>query len=132
MEKTKINLPKIEKRQTVEFGLVAILVVCAFALLLNTKILIFIALVICLITILVPLLLYPLAFVWFTLSAILNKISMVLLLGLVFYLIVTPMGLFRRVQGKDPLRLKQFKQNKHSVMANRDHIYTAADMTDTF
>jgi len=132
MEKIKVTNPKIGKKQVVEFGLVAVLVVCVFALWFNAKILIFIAIVACLITLFVPLLFYPFAFLWFALSAILSKISTAVLLGLVYYLILTPMGLFRKFFGHDTLRLKQFKKGTQSVMIDRDHTYTAEDMADSF
>jgi len=132
MGKIKITYPVIEKKQTVEFGLVAILVVCVFALWYNAKILILIAIVVCLITLILPLLFYPFAFLWFLFSGFLGKISTTILLGLVYYLMVTPMGLFRKLFGNDTLRLKQFKKGTQSVMINRDHTFTAKDMADTF
>ena len=132
MGKIKITYPVIEKKQTVEFGLVAILVVCVFALWFNAKILILIAIVVCLITLILPLLFYPFAFLWFSFSGFLGKISTTILLGLVYYLMVTPMGLFRKLFGNDTLRLKQFKKGTQSVMINRDHTFTAKDMADTF
>ena len=43
---------------------------------------------------------------WMMLGLILNKIVAPIVLGLVFYLVVTPTGLVMRLAGKDPLSLK--------------------------
>jgi len=122
----------ITKKQTTEFGLVAILVSCVLSYWLKERNLILLSIILSLITILVPLLFYPFAALWFGLSEVTSRFGSDVLLGLVFYLIVTPMGLFRRMLGKDSLRLKQFKKSKQSVMINRDHTYSATDLTDTF
>jgi len=132
MEKTKGTNPETEKKQTVEFGIVAILVVCVFAFWLNTKFLILTAIILCLLTLSVPVIFYPFAVLWFGLSSILSRIASAILLGLVFFLIVTPMGQIRKLFGKDTLRLKQFKKGTRSVMTSRDHTFTAADMADSF
>jgi len=132
MGKIKITYPVIEKKQTVEFGLVAILVVGCFALWINTKILILTSIILCLLTLIVPLIFFPFAVLWFGLSSILSRITSAILLGFVYLLIVTPMGLFRKLFGNDTLRLKQFKKGTQSVMINRDHTFTAKDMADTF
>ena len=132
MGRTKINHPLISKNQTVEFGIVAILVVCGFALWLNTKILILTAIILCLLTLIAPIIFYPFAVLWFGLSSILSRITSAILLGLVFFLIVTPMGQIRKLFGKDTLRLKQFKKGTQSVMIDRDRTYTAEDMADSF
>ena len=132
MGKTKITYLKIPKKQTVEFGIVAILVVSIFAFWLNSKILILSAIVLCLLTLIVPIIFYPFAVLWFGLSSILSRITSAILLGLVFFLIVTPVGLFRKLFGHDTLRLKQFKKGTQSVMTDRDHTFAAEDMADSF
>ena len=53
-----------------------------------------------------PALLAPLNRLWMRLGLLLNRIVSPLVLLVVFYLVVTPMGLVMRLLGKDPLRLK--------------------------
>lgn len=57
-----------------------------------------------------PLALRPLNLLWFKLGLLLNKIVSPILMGIVFYLIVTPMGLFMKLLGKDLLGLKLDKE----------------------
>lgn len=127
MESNKIN-----RKQTIEFGLVAILVSGVLAYWFDKKSIELVVVALSLITILFPVLFHPFAFLWFGLSRILGTISSAVLLCLIFGLVVTPMGLFRRLLGKDNLRIRQFKKGNHSVFTDRNHQYTAADMADTF
>ncbi len=70
----------------------------------------------------------PAARVWFGLSFAIGTVVSKLVLSVLFFLIVTPMGLFRRMLGKDPLRLKQWKTEKTSVFVHRDHSYQSEDL----
>ncbi len=53
-----------------------------------------------------PGLLAPLNRLWFKFGLLLNRIMSPLVMGLLFYLIITPFALFMRLTGKDLLRLK--------------------------
>ena len=75
-----------------------------------------------------PIIFKPFAFVWFGFSRILGTFMSKIMLALVFFLVVFPMGLIRRILGKDTLRLRQFRKEKTSVFAERNHEYTAADL----
>jgi hypothetical protein len=55
-----------------------------------------------------------------------------ILLSIVFITIVTPIGLLRRLLGKDSLQLKNFKKSKDSVFLSRDHKYTENDIAKPF
>lgn len=49
----------------------------------------------------------PLNRVWFKFGMLLHAIVSPLVMGLVFFTVVTPIGLVMRMAGKDPLRLKR-------------------------
>ncbi len=70
----------------------------------------------------------PAARIWFGLSFSIGTVVSKLLLSLLFFLIVTPMGLFRRMSGKDPLLRKQWKTENASVFVQRDHSYASEDL----
>jgi hypothetical protein len=70
----------------------------------------------------------PAAVVWFGLSHVLGTVMSKVLLGAVFYLIVTPVGLVRRWLGHDSLRLRAFKAGDASVMHTRQHVFTPGDL----
>jgi hypothetical protein len=69
---------------------------------------------------------------WVALGKGLNLVSQTILLALVYFLIVVPTGLIRRLAGVDTLRLRQFKKSRNSVLTTRNHSYTGDDLKNTF
>jgi polyferredoxin len=122
----------ITKKHCVEFGQVSTLVSIIFILYFKNNNYAIAAFVLLLITIVAPIILYPFAFLWFALSELLSKVSPVIILGVLFFLIVVPVGLLRKLFGKDSLRLKQFKKDKTSLLIERNHSYTDSDLLHTF
>jgi len=53
-----------------------------------------------------PSLLHPLNRLWTALAVLLNRVTTPVVCGLLFYLVVTPVGVLLRIRGKDPLRLR--------------------------
>lgn len=70
----------------------------------------------------------PVAVVWLGFSHILGTISSKILLSIVFFLLVVPVGGIRRVLGHDSLNLKGFKKGQESVFVQRDHQYQPSDI----
>ena len=77
---------------------------------------------------LVPIIFKPVAWVWFGISHVMGLIMSKLLLSIVFFLIVTPIGFFRRIIGKDGMLLRQWKRNSSSVFLVRDHLFRSGDI----
>jgi hypothetical protein len=50
-----------------------------------------------------PKILRPLEFSWMKLATVLNFVMTRLILGILFYLIITPVGLLMRLTGNDPI-----------------------------
>jgi len=69
---------------------------------------------------------------WFGLSLVLGTVMSKVLLSAIFFLVLTPMGLLRRLLGKDPMRMRQFKKGDGSVFRVRDHAFVAADIEQPF
>ena len=57
-------------------------------------------------------LLNPLNKIWFNFGMLLGKMISPLVMGIIFFLVVTPIGVIMRVFGKDILSLKYNKKNK--------------------
>jgi len=85
-----------------------------------------------LVSLIIPVLFKPLAFLWFRLAKLLSFITSNLLLILLFFLLVTPVGLFRKILGKDSLKLKDFKRSSDSVLLERNHIFNSSDLKNPF
>ena len=67
----------------------------------------------------VPKLLHPLNRAWMWVGRCLNRIVNPVLLGLVFFGVLTPLGLAMRATGRDPLRLR-FDRSARSYWILRD------------
>ncbi len=91
-----------------------------------------IALVVLLINMVRPQVYKPLAKWWFALSNLLSRIVPHILLGILFYLMVTPVGLLRRALGKDSLQMKKWKKGRESVLRERNHTLSAKDIINPF
>jgi polyferredoxin len=128
----KIPKSVISKDQTREFGMVTVLVTTFLAMYLKDNVFATVAFILVLITILYPIIFYPFAFCWFGIAKILGIVSSGILLTVVFLVIVVPIGVFRKIFRFDGLKLKQFKKSKESILINRDHVYTDADLLHTF
>ncbi|MDO9631927.1 MAG: SxtJ family membrane protein [Humidesulfovibrio sp.] len=79
-----------------------------------------------------PRLFAPAAKLWFGLSAVLGAVMSRVILSLVFFLVLTPVGLLRRAMGKDTLKLAAFKQGTASVFVTRAGPFTPADLKTPF
>lgn len=69
---------------------------------------------------------------WFGLSHVLGTVVSKILLSVVFYVVVLPIGALRRMLGKDSMRLKQWKQGEGSVFREREGKVGAADLEHMF
>ena len=132
MNSFPFRIKNITKKQCTDFGLVVIMLLLTWTIYRKNFVLVPLALGLTLITIVVPVVLYPFAFLWFGLSKWLGMVSSGILLTIIYYLVVTPVGVVRRLLGHDSLKLKEFKKGKQSVMKERNHVFTAADLRDTF
>jgi hypothetical protein len=74
----------------------------------------------------------PVAVLWIGLSDLLGIVVPKVLLSIVFFAIVTPIGILRRLGGKDSLKLRAFKAGKGSVMLERNHTFIARDLDSPF
>lgn len=69
---------------------------------------------------------------WFGLSHVLGTVMSKVMLSIIFYLLLTPMGIVRALCGKDPMRRRQFKRSDASAFRVRDHRFVAADIEQPF
>lgn len=67
----------------------------------------------------VPKILHPLNVVWMKFAALLNSIVSPIVLGLLFFVTITPIGILMKLLGKDLLRLK-FDKGAKSYWIERD------------
>lgn len=130
--KKKIIPDNITEQQKKDTGLALILLFLIVGLLTKNILFFKLTIPIILLTMLLPKLLYPVAIIWFTLSNLLGFFISKIILSIIFIILIVPVGLFRRLFGKDNLQLRQFKISKSSVLINKNHTYTRKDIIKPF
>ncbi|MDA3886285.1 MAG: hypothetical protein PF638_11890 [Candidatus Delongbacteria bacterium] len=73
-----------------------------------------------------------LAIIWFGFSHLLGTIMTKILLTIVFYLIVAPVSIIRKLMKKDGMNLKGFKSSTKSVWIDRNQKITKQDLFKPF
>lgn len=76
----------------------------------------------------VPRVYAPVAVVWLGLAEILGTVMSRVLLSILFFGLVTPIGILRRLFGKDSLKLRAFKASEESAMTVRNHVFVGQDL----
>jgi multisubunit Na+/H+ antiporter MnhG subunit len=84
------------------------------------------------VTMTAPVLFRPFAKIWFGFSHALGTVVSKILLAVLFFLLVLPVGFARRAAGKDALQLKGWKNGKDSVFHDRDHLFTRQDLNHPY
>lgn len=120
------------KKQNTDFGIVLTLVLLVTGLIFDIPVLIKIAVVALLMTALLPVFYTPFAWLWFKFAQFLERFFSGIILSVIFYLLVTPVGLIRRFFAKDTMRLRDFKKNKNSVFVESNKIYAPKDIEHQF
>lgn len=108
-------------------GEVLALVLLFFGLIQNSKYLSVLALLALFITTIAPQLLKPIAFIWKKVTEVLAYIMPRIFFGFVYFIIITPVGYFRRYMGYDSLSLKNYNLQLTSFK-NRSHLFTKKDL----
>ena len=85
------------------------------------------AIIVLVVAMLFPRLFKPWAYLWWGLARLTATVGSKLVLTVVYMVVLTPMGLFRRLIGADPMRRREFK-GPGSVFVERDGTFRADDL----
>ena len=124
-----INYRNLTKNQSIDTGMAFVLICLLLAnFFFKITFLNYIAILILLITMSIPIILKPFAFLWFNFSHYLGTIVSTILLSTIFFVLVTPVGILVRFFKKDPLTLKAYKQKTDSILKMRHYLFTEKDL----
>ena len=84
------------------------------------------------VTMAVPAIFRPAAVVWFGLSELIGSVVSRVILAVVFFVVVTPIGVLRKLLGADAMQLRTFKAGRGSVMRERNHTYVGKDIENVY
>jgi len=129
VNKSSAFIPKtVTRDQSKDTGMAMVLICLLFGLLGQKHFFLKAAVVLLLLDMIWPAAYGPAAKLWLGLSHLLGTVMSKVLLTVLFFLIVTPVGIARRMAGKDSLQIKGWKTGKISVFRIRDHIFTSEDI----
>lgn len=119
---------EINKDKARDTGMAMVLILLLLELFIGSGIYFKIAIPVLILDMTIPMLFYPLAYLWYGFAHVLGTIVSKILLFIVFSIIVLPVALIRRILGKDSLLLKNWNTNDKTVFKTRDHLFTSSDI----
>lgn len=123
---------KITKDQCKDAGMAFTLVCILLGFVYKHDYLLIAAICLLVISMTAPMIYKALARVWFGLAEVIGTITSRIILSLVFFVVVTPVGVLRRLMHKDSLRLYEFKKSRESVMVERNQTFGPRDIEKPF
>ena len=124
----ELSLKKIAKDQSRDTGMAMVLLLLLVFASRKREGYLIAAIALQVVNMAVPQVFKPVAVVWLGFSELLGAVMSRILLAIVFFAVVTPIAIFRRLVGKDSLKLRAFKANKDSVMVERNHTFIGRDL----
>ncbi len=70
----------------------------------------------------------PFARLWFALGTTVGAVVSKIVLTVIFFLVVYPVALLRRLMGKDSMQVKSWEKERDSVFRKRDHRCVPKDL----
>lgn len=122
----------ITKEQGKDTGLAVVLLLLLVLYFKNHDYYTLAAIIFLVITMTWPVFFRPAALVWLGFSHRLGGVVSKVLLTVIFFVVVTPIGLLRKMLGADPMKSRQWHKSKKSVMVNREHLYVQNDLKNPY
>ena len=118
---------KVKSNKNKKFGIIILLLVTFLFFYLNVSLLFLIISIISILLVIIFFdnLLSPFTFLWLRFGSLLNKLISPVIVTLIFFLILTPLGLLLRFFKRDELMIRY--KNKKSTWKNRYDIFTNFD-----
>ena len=123
---------KISKDQARDTGMAVVLILLLISVFIQHLVYVKIAIGALILTMTFPIFYKYIAVIWLGISHLLGTFVSKILLTLVFFIVVTPVGLFRRIMGYDTMKLKEFRKKQDSVMQIRNITFTKNNIDKPF
>jgi len=119
---------KMTKDQSRDTGMAMVLLALLFFIKTRRDGFLWGAIVLHVVNMIVPRIYTPVAVLWLGLAHLLGTVMSKVLLSILFFGLVTPIGVLRRLFGKDSLKLRAFKAGEESAMSVRNHLFVGRDI----
>lgn len=132
-EKIRKLVPEsISADQAKDTGMAMVLICLLIAFFGRKQQLFAVAILLLLVNMIWPKIYKPVAKIWLGLSRLLGTIVSKVVLSVIFFGLVMPVGLLRRLLGKDSMQVKKWKKGRDSVFIARDHEFTSEDISHPY
>ncbi len=122
----------ISKKEASDTGMAAVLILLLIGVFSHNNLYFKLAIPVLIINMTYPMFYYYLAIIWLGFSHLLGSVISKIILSFVYIIFVIPVGVFRRLLGKDSLKLLDFKKDKSSVMESRNYDYLPKDIENPY
>ena len=126
------SLSDIDASQAKDSGMALVLIGLILYIVFRFEPLLLITVGLLIVDMTVPKLFKPFAWLWFGFSIIIGSFVSRVILTILFFALITPIGLIRKLAGKDPMQLNKWKKDSGSVFIFRNHLYTKDDIEKTY
>ena len=130
MKKSFFKPITTEKNKDVGLVLVLAFLICFLRF--EDRVFVLLSLGAAIVSIVLPGMLKPISIFWYLLAEILGTVMSRVILTLVFFLIITPMGLLKRLVSRDRMLMERWKKGEESVFTVRDKSFSGADLKNPF
>lgn len=118
----------LSKKQVSDSGMAAVLILLLIGYFTQNNIYYKIAIPALVLNMAAPMFYYPFAVIWLGLTTLIGEVVSKVLLSVIYFIILLPVGMFRKLTGKDSLQLNTFKKDKSSAMVIRDYTFSSKDI----
>jgi hypothetical protein len=127
----KINT-SISKKQASDSGMALVLILLLIGLFTGNAVYYTVAIPVLIVNMVYPMVFKYFAILWFGFSRIIGTVVSGILLTGIYAIFVIPVGMIRKLMGKDPLYLREFKKSDASVLKSRNHLFQPEDLSKPF
>lgn len=128
----RILSTRITRDQSRDTGMAMVLILLLMSVFSHNDVFLILGIIGLVIDMIAPQLYYLIAIVWLGFSHLIGNYVSKVTLSVIFFVIVVPIGLIRKLMRIDSLLLNDFKKGSHSVMRDRDLTYSKNDLANPY
>ena len=128
MMQRESNSREVKLQQARDTGMAMVLICLLVMLALPRPWLLYLTIGLLVVNMTFPQLFMPVARLWFGLARLVGAVMSRMILTVIFFTVVTPIAIIRRLAGADALQLKKWRTSSSSVFTERQQTFTAVDL----
>lgn len=123
-----IIIKSVSDEQSKDAGMALVLICLLVWYFFKVEVFVALSILLLILTMIAPKVYKPFAKIWFELATTIGTVMSKILLSLIYFFIVTPVALIRKLMGADSLQLKKWKNGTESVLQSRNHTFVGKDI----